>query len=266
MSKIGNNNDMIPRPSHALTPCAPPLGAGPPAADAPAVLLPREALALVDVAHEDRTRYSMDVLRVEADAARVRVVATDGRAMALVDYDRRTIASEAGAEHDVSAAAPPCVRTVPRAAVEAARKHAKPRKGEPERCKVIAIGADSVSAESAAGGAARIPAPEPVDAVHFPPYGDVLPKDKGGAGRVVVRVNVDLLARVARALHDACGRDPTDDAIAVLSVPLDLRAPILVALSGGAGKAKGIGAATRALGLVMPTAGDDDADARAFNT
>ena len=264
MSKIGNNNDMIPRPSHALTPCAPPLGAGPPAADAPAVLLPREALALVDVAHEDRTRYSMDVLRVEADAARVRVVATDGRAMALVDYDRRTIASEAGAEHDVSAAAPPCVRTVPRAAVEAARKHAKPRRGEPGRCKVVTISADHLSAESAAGGVARIPAPEPDNAPNFPPYGDVLPED--GGARVVVRVNVDLLARVARALHDASGRDPKDDAIAVLSVPLDPKAAIFVALPSGAGKAAGYGAGTRALGLVMPIVGADDADARAFNT
>jgi len=232
------------------------------------VELPREALALAPCAAQDKTRYAMHGLRVEAGSETVRVMATDGKALVCVDYARSDVRSESGRDIDPDARG---VAVVPLKACVVAAKASKQRKGEPLEARTVVLDTGATPAAArleTAGkdGATTVAAPL-VDGYFPPVYDTSVVGNSGAPGRVVIGLNADLLARVARALHEGSGLDAREDAIVYLSVAVDpdtaARSAIYVAVPPTQGRGYGTGA-TRALGIVMPVVLDRDAAARAF--
>ena len=231
-----------------------------------ALMIPRAILGLVDVAADGKTRYAMAGVRVtRADDGRMRAVATQGKSLAIVEWREPTDldAAERG-EGEGSA-------VLPRAACEAARKTAAPRKGESPRAVWVRwqtrTPGDPASAVMIARGKAgeTATAAPPVDG-YFPPIDDVAPgaepiASSREAPRTVVAVNAELLSDLARALCRAATDDPKTDPIVYLSVPVDNPVlPIYVRPVRDLQHAEP--PLTRACGVLMPVSASADEAAR----
>ena len=211
------------------------------------MLIPRGILKLRSVASQSKSRYALNGVCIERkDGDTCRAVATDGKALALVEWNDAN-RHETDGLIDAKTTRPGLVTVLPVSGLNTIDKAIPKRKqfaNAQVRLEEPSVNGHANLVHPVSDGDVEFKLPT-VEG-NFPPYEDVLKGEEGKKETIRIGLNIGLLYNLVRALQEAKG---TGDAAPVARLEIvDEFSAVRVTVSGGCGDPS----VTRAVGLLMP--------------